>query len=57
MPQGLQTHSTAETMDPRIRRSRLMLMEALAKLLTQKDFYDISIQEIAAEANPIDRCA
>ena len=50
MPLGLQTDSTAETMDPRIRRSRHMLMEALAKLLTQKSFDDISIQEIAAEA-------
>jgi AcrR family transcriptional regulator len=50
MPQGLQTDSTAEITDPRIRRSRRMLMEALAKLLTQKSFDDISIQEIAAEA-------
>jgi AcrR family transcriptional regulator len=50
MPQGLQTDSTAETTDPRIRRSRHMLMESLAKLLTQKSFDDISIQEIAAEA-------
>jgi len=50
MAPGLQTDSTAETTDPRIRRSRHMLMEALAKLLTQKSFDDISIQEIAAEA-------
>lgn len=50
MPQGLQQDSTAETTDPRIRRSRHMLMEALGKLLTQKSFNDISIQEIAAEA-------
>jgi len=50
MPQGLQQDSTAETTDPRIRRSRHMLMEALAKLLTQRSFEDISIQEIAAEA-------
>jgi AcrR family transcriptional regulator len=50
MPQGLQPDSRAETTDPRIRRSRHMLMEALAKLLIQKSFDDISIQEIAAEA-------
>jgi AcrR family transcriptional regulator len=50
MSQGLQPDGTAEITDPRIRRSRQMLMEALAKLLTQKNFDDISIQEIAAEA-------
>ena len=36
--------------DPRIVRSRRMLMEALANLLTQKDFESISIQDIADEA-------
>ena len=50
MPKSLQTDSTAETTDPRIVRSRHMLMEALAKLLTQKSFDDISIQDIADEA-------
>ena len=50
MSQDLQSDGTAETTDPRIRRSRHMLVEALAKLLTQKSFDDISIQEIAAEA-------
>jgi AcrR family transcriptional regulator len=50
MAQDLQTDCTPDTTDPRIRRSRNMLMEALAKLLTKKDFDDISIQEIAAEA-------
>jgi AcrR family transcriptional regulator len=50
MSKSLQTDSTAETTDPRIVRSRHMLMEALAKLLTQKSFDDISIQEIADEA-------
>jgi AcrR family transcriptional regulator len=50
MPKSLQPDSTAETTDPRIVRSRHMLMEALAKLLTQKSFDDISIQEIADEA-------
>jgi AcrR family transcriptional regulator len=50
MPKSLQTDSTADTTDPRILRSRHMLMEALAKLLTRKNFDDISIQEIADEA-------
>lgn len=50
MPKSLQTDSTAETMDPRIVRSRHMLMEALAKMLIHKSFDDISIQEIADEA-------
>ena len=50
MARDLQTDCTRDTTDPRIRRSRNMLMEALAKLLTKKDFDDISIQEIAAEA-------
>ena len=38
------------TTDPRILRSRRMLMDALVRLLTQKEFEDISIQEIADEA-------
>jgi AcrR family transcriptional regulator len=50
MPKSLQTDNTAETTDPRILRSRQMLMEALAKLLIHKSFDDISIQEIADEA-------
>jgi AcrR family transcriptional regulator len=40
----------SETMDPRILRSRRMLMDALAKLLFKKEFEDISVQEIADEA-------
>jgi|SRR5271156_1506325 len=39
-----------EAIDPRIVRSRRMLMDALARLLSKKDFDDISIQEIADEA-------
>src|SRR5580658_9913412 len=38
------------TTDPRILRSRRMLMDSLAKLLINKAFEDISIQEIADEA-------
>jgi AcrR family transcriptional regulator len=43
-------NAAAETTDPRILRSRRMLMESLAKLLTKKEFEDISVQEIADEA-------
>jgi AcrR family transcriptional regulator len=39
-----------ETTDPRIVRSRRMLMEALATLLMKKEFEDISVQEIADAA-------
>jgi AcrR family transcriptional regulator len=38
------------TTDPRILRSRRMLMDALAKLLIKNEFEDISVQEIADEA-------
>src|ERR1700678_4684254 len=40
----------AETTDPRILRSRRMLMDALARLLMKKEFEDVSVQEIADEA-------
>src|SRR5215472_10205000 len=49
MAQELKTEA-AETTDPRILRSRRMLMEALENLLNRKEFADISIQEIADEA-------
>src|SRR6202050_430757 len=39
-----------ETTDPRILRSRRMLMDSLAKLLIKKEFEDISVQEIADQA-------
>jgi AcrR family transcriptional regulator len=42
--------SGTETTDPRILRSRRMLMEALARLLMKKEFEDISVQEVADEA-------
>jgi AcrR family transcriptional regulator len=38
------------TTDPRILRSRRMLMDALARLLMKKEFDEISVQEIADEA-------
>jgi AcrR family transcriptional regulator len=50
MDQVLKIDGTSEATDPRIMRSRRMLMEALAKLLSHKEFNDISIQEIADEA-------
>jgi AcrR family transcriptional regulator len=37
-------------LDPRVRRSRQMLHEALASLLRRKNFEEISIQEIAEES-------
>jgi AcrR family transcriptional regulator len=43
-------HPETGTTDPRILRSRRMLMEALVKLLMKKEFDDISVQEIADEA-------
>jgi AcrR family transcriptional regulator len=50
MIETLQSGSAAEATDPRILRSRQMLMEALARLLDRKEFNDISVQEIADEA-------
>ena len=48
MAQLLQ-HET-ETTDPRILRSRRMLMDSLERLLKKKEFEDISVQEIADDA-------
>src|SRR5580698_8904350 len=39
-----------ETVDPRIRRTRLLLQQALAKLLETKEFDKISVQDIAEAA-------
>ena len=39
-----------ETTDPRILRSRRLLMDALVSLLKKKEFEDISVQEITDEA-------
>jgi AcrR family transcriptional regulator len=39
-----------ETVDPRVRRTRLLLQEALGKLLETKDFDKISVQDIAEAA-------
>src|SRR5271168_3988897 len=50
MAETLESGIVVETTDPRIVRSRRMLMEALVRLLNQKEFDDISIQEIADEA-------
>ena len=50
MAEAVQPGRTEEATDPRILRSRTMLMEGLARLLNRKDFDDISIQEIADEA-------
>jgi AcrR family transcriptional regulator len=50
MVDAVQPVSAAESTDPRVLRSRQMLMEALLRLLNHKEFNDISIQEIADEA-------
>ena len=50
MADATQLGNPAENTDPRILRSRRMLMEALFRLLAHKEFEDISIQEIADEA-------
>ena len=46
----IQSGPRTESTDPRILRSRQMLMESLAKLLDRKEFDEISVQEIADEA-------
>jgi AcrR family transcriptional regulator len=50
MADTFQPDNTAESTDPRVLRSRQVLMEALLRLLSRKEFDDISIQEIADEA-------
>jgi AcrR family transcriptional regulator len=50
MAQPSKAVDTSESTDPRILRSRRMLMDALVKLLNRKEFDDISVQEIADEA-------
>jgi AcrR family transcriptional regulator len=42
--------STCETVDPRIRRTRQLLQQALEKLLETKEFEKISVQDIADQA-------
>jgi AcrR family transcriptional regulator len=51
MADATQSGNPAENTDPRVLRSRQMLMESLVRLLTRKEFDDISIQEIADEAS------
>jgi AcrR family transcriptional regulator len=50
MAEELQPGNIAEGTDPRILRTRHMLMESLARLLARKEFDNISVQEIADEA-------
>jgi AcrR family transcriptional regulator len=50
MAAAFQPCKSAENTDPRVLRSRQMLTEGLLRLLTRKEFDDISIQEIADEA-------
>ena len=44
------TEGTLETLDPRIRRTRQLMQQALDKLLEKKEFYEISVQDIADAA-------
>ena len=48
------TEGTLETLDPRIRRTRQLMQQALYKLLEKKAFDEISVQDIA-EAATINR--
>jgi AcrR family transcriptional regulator len=50
MAQVIQSDTAVEATDPRVLRSRRMLMDALIKLLNEKEFEDISVQEIADAA-------
>ena len=50
MANAIQPGNMAENTDPRVLRSRQMLMESLLRLLNRKEFDDISIQEITDEA-------
>src|ERR1700722_19407630 len=44
------TETSSESVDPRIRRTRLLLQKALGKLLETKEFEKISVQDIAEGA-------
>ncbi len=44
------TEPDSRSVDPRIRRSRLLLQEALLRLLKRKSFEEVSIQDVAEEA-------
>jgi AcrR family transcriptional regulator len=41
---------SCETLDPRVRRTRQLLQQALQKMLEQKEFEDISVQDITEAA-------
>src|SRR3984893_1278216 len=43
-------HSDCERLDPRIRRTRHLLQDALRNLLTQQEFDKISVQDITEAA-------
>jgi AcrR family transcriptional regulator len=44
------SETSSETLDPRIRRTRLLLQQALGKLLETKEFENISVQDITEAA-------
>ena len=41
---------SCETLDPRVRRTRQMLRQALRKVLAEKEFEEISVQDITEAA-------
>jgi AcrR family transcriptional regulator len=47
---AVQSSACGETLDPRIRRTRELLQQALAKLLETRDFERISVQDITDAA-------
>jgi AcrR family transcriptional regulator len=46
----MEDHAVCESVDPRVRRTRQLLQQALDKLLQMKDFENISVQDIAEAA-------
>ena len=44
------TESDPKSLDPRIKRTRLLLQEALLRLLQKKNFDEISVQDLTEEA-------
>jgi len=50
MIEATNEHGVEARVDPRIRRTRLLLQQALEKLLETKEFENISVQDIAEEA-------
>jgi AcrR family transcriptional regulator len=48
--EGPMTESDPKNLDPRVRRTRLLLQEALLRLMQKKNFDEISVQDVTEEA-------